>query len=76
LPTISGIFKGVDLLYREAMEVETTDFLQREFIQLDENFSAVKVGKANRYRIAMALDTLNSFEEEEKGTVLDYIRDY
>lgn len=76
LPTISGIFKGIDLLYREATEFETTDFLQREFVQLDEGFSAAKVGKANRRRIAMALDTLNSFEEEEKGTILDYIRDY
>lgn len=76
LPTISGIFKGIDLLYRESTEVETTDFLQREFIQLDEGFSAAKVGKANRRRIAMALDTLNSFEQEEKGAVLDYIRNY
>ncbi|MCB8818768.1 hypothetical protein [Desulfosporosinus shakirovi] len=76
LPSISGIFKGIDLLYREATEVETTDFLKREFIQLDEDFSAAKVGKANRHRIAMALDTLDSLEEEEKGTVLNYIQDY
>lgn len=76
LPTISGIFKGIDLLYREATEAETTDFLQREFIQLEEGFSVAKVGKANRRRIALALDTLNRFEEEERGIVLDYIRDY
>lgn len=76
LPTISGIFKGIDSLYREATEVETTDFLQKEFVQLDEDFTTAKVGKANRRRIAMALDTLNNFGEEEKGTVLNYIRDY
>ena len=75
LPTVSGIFKGIDMLYREATDVETTDFLQREFVQL-EDFSAAKVGKANRHRIAMALDTLNNFEEEQKGTVIDYVRDY
>ncbi len=76
LPTISGIFKGIDLLYREATETETTDFLQNEFVRLDEDFSAAKVGKANRQRIAMALDTLNRFEEEEKDAVLGYIRGY
>lgn len=76
LPTISSIFKGIDILYREATEVETVNFLQREFVQLDEGFSAVKVGKPNRHRIAMALDTLDKFEEEQKGTVMDYIRDY
>jgi len=76
LPAISGIFKGIDSLYREATETETTDFLQREFVQLDEGFSSAKVGKLNRHRIAMALDTLNRFEEQEKNTVLDYIRDY
>jgi hypothetical protein len=76
LPTISGIFKEMDILYRKATEVETVNFLQREFVQLDEDFSAIKVGKANRHRIAMALDTLDNFEEEQKGTVMDYIRDY
>lgn len=76
LPAISGIFKGIDSLYREATETETTNFLQKEFVQLDEGFSAAKVGKLNRRRIAMALDTLNRFEEEEKDTVLGYIRDY
>ncbi|AFQ45262.1 hypothetical protein [Desulfosporosinus meridiei] len=76
LPKISCIFKGMDVLYREATEVETADFLLSEFVQLDEEFSVAKVGKANRHRIAMALDTLNNFEVEQKGTVMDYIRDY
>jgi hypothetical protein len=76
LPTISGIFKGIDMLYREATEGETNTFLQSIFIQVDENFSTEKVGIANRRRIAMALDTLNSFEEEQKGTVMEYIRSY
>jgi len=76
LPTVSGIFKGIDMLYREATEVETTTFLQNDFIVIDAEFSTEKVGKANRHRIAMALDTLNRFEDEQKGTVMEYIRDY
>lgn len=76
LPTISNIFKGIDMLYREATEVETTDFLDGEFIHLGEDFSVAKVGKANRRRIAMAFDTINRLEEEEKVVVFDYIQDY
>lgn len=76
LPTISSVFKGIDSLYREATEFETTEFLHRDFIQLNEGFSAGEVGKLNRRRIAMAIDTLNGFREDEKNTVLDYIQDY
>lgn len=76
LPTISSIFKGIDILYREATKAETINFLKSEFIQLEDNFSENKVGKANRHRIGMALDTLNRFEEEQRGTVKVYIKDY
>lgn len=76
LPCISSIFKGIDELYREATQVETSDFLQSEFIKLEDNFSEENVGKANRHRIAMALDTLSTLEVDQKGTVIDYIKNY
>lgn len=76
LSSISSIFKGIDILYREATQEETINFLQSDFVKLEENFSEEKVGKANRHRIAMALDTINRFEEEQKGTVKDYIKNY
>lgn len=76
LPCISSIFKGIDVLYREATQAETINFLQSEFIKLDEDFSEEKVGKANRHRIAMALDTLNTLEAEQRKTVTDYIKYY
>lgn len=76
LSTISSIFKGIDTLYREATAGETTEFLNKDFICLDNNFSSEKVGKANRRRIAMAMDTLQHFEVEQKNAVITYIGEY
>lgn len=76
LSAITNIFKGIDTLYREATEEETRDFLRNDFIQLDDEFYATKVGTINRRRIAMAVDTLNTFEEREKREIISYVRDY
>ncbi len=76
LPTITSIFKGIDELYREATEEETNIFLQSDFIQLDNDFCTARVGKANRHRIAMAVDTMSTFVEEEKTELISYVRDY
>lgn len=76
LSSITGIFRGIDDLYREATEEETSTFLENEFIQLSENFSATQVKQANRKRIAMAMDILNNFEENQKEIVFDTIKDY
>ncbi len=76
LPSITSIFKGIDQLYKEATEEETTAFLEQEFIALGENFNANKVKKPNRKRIALAIKTLESFEEEQKKIVLDTVKEY
>lgn len=76
LTSISNIFNGIDELYREATKEEIINFLESDFVKLEGDFSEAKVGKANRQRIAMALDTLTSLEEEEKGKVMEYIQGY
>lgn len=76
LSTISPIFKGIDELYKEATEEETKCFLGRNFISLKEDFSSKKVKKANRKRIALATNTLECFNDDEKVKVFDYIKDY
>ncbi|NLD00862.1 MAG: ATP F0F1 synthase synthase [Gammaproteobacteria bacterium] len=76
LATISGIFKGIDALYREATEQETEAFLQSEFIELKGNYDASKVSKPNRKRIALALDSLAKMSAQDKVGVLAYICDY
>ena len=38
LSAISPIFKGIDELYREATEEETKEFLQNDFIVLEDSY--------------------------------------
>lgn len=76
LAAISGIFKGIDALYREATQQETETFLQAEFVDLKNNYDASKVSKPNRKRIALAMDSLGKLSDQERVDILDYIGDY
>lgn len=76
LTAITTIFKGIDELYKEATQEETKDFLNNDFIQLENEYSAEKVKKANRKRIAMAMDTLQTFTSRQKQTIFKYIKEY
>lgn len=72
----SGIFRGLDALYREATAEETRAFLEGDYVQPAEGYSVAKVGKMNRRRIAKAMDTLESYSNEEKTNIFAYVRDY
>lgn len=76
LTAITGIFKGIDQLYQEATQEETEEFLEYDFILLDNDYSADKVKKANRKRIAMAMETLQQFTSAQKQDIFTYIREY
>lgn len=76
LTSITGIFKGVDQLYKEATQEETTTFLESNFISLNNGYSSEKVKKANRKRIAMAMQTLQQFTPAQKQEIFVYIREY
>lgn len=76
LETIASIFTGIDVLYREATEEETEAFLSEKFIDLQEGYSAADVKKANRKRIAMAINTLHNFSKKQKKEIFQYTREY
>ena len=76
LETITSIFRGVDQLYKEATEEETTQFLSSDFIQLKEGYNSYKVKTANRKRIALAQKTLSSLDEESQKNIFTYIGEY
>lgn len=76
LTSITSIFKGIDELYKEATQQETEEFLENDFILLDNEYTAEKVKKANRKRIAMAMATLQRFTPQEKRDIFGYIREY
>ena len=58
------------MLYREATEEETCNFLDNDFIELD-NFSAENVKKANRKRIAMATELMKHMKRKKKKIIMD-----
>lgn len=76
LTSITTIFTGIGNLYREATEEDTEQFLGNEFINLTDDYNASKVKKANRKRIAMAMDTFNAFNQEQRDSIYDYIKEY
>lgn len=76
LQAIAPIFRGIDILYKEATQEETEAFLKNDFIQLDNDYGVVKVKKMNRKRIAMAMETLNGFDKEQRKEVLEYTHKY
>lgn len=76
LSSITSIFKNISLLYREATNVETENFLAESFIVLKNDFSCEHVKTANRKRIALAMDTLSKLKVADKKKVFTYIADY
>jgi len=76
LSAIFTIFKGIDVLYREATQKETEDFLENDFIELKDNYGVNKIKKTNRKRIAIAMDTLKYFNQQDKTKIFQYIKEY
>lgn len=76
LESITGIFRGIDQLYKEATDEETTQFLSSDFIQLREEYSASSVKTANRKRIALAQKTLANLDDDSRNNIFAYIGEY
>ena len=77
LSAITGIFKEISNLFREATDEETSEFLKQDFISLGKDFTAECVKIPNRKRIALAKKTLESFKsKKDKETVFSYIFRY
>lgn len=76
LATISSIFPGIDMLYKEATNEEVEDFLSEPFIELSNEYEAEKVSKPNRKRVALAMATLATMSSEDKVNMLTYIDGY
>jgi hypothetical protein len=76
LSAITGIFRGIDQLYREATESETKDFLNESFITLKNDYSYKHVKTANRKKIALAVDTLSRLRKPERQQIFAYIETY
>lgn len=76
LESITSIFKGIDQIYREATDTEVREFLGSDFIKLKEEYGIDSVKTANRKRIALAQNTLNNLNDDEKKDIFKYIGEY
>lgn len=76
LESITSIFKGIDMLYREATQEETNSFLANDFITLRDGYSGSKVKTANRKRIALAAKTLSELGKTDRNHIFAYIGEY
>ena len=76
LPAANKIFHGMDQLFREATNEETENFLQQEFLDIQGDFGISRVSVPNRKRIAMVMETLNNYSEEEKTAIHTYTTGY
>jgi hypothetical protein len=74
LATVSPIFPGIDVLYKQATDEEVQEFLSSEFVAAD--LQPVDVSKPNRKRIALAIDSLNEMSLADRNRVFSYIGDY
>jgi len=76
LTAAQKIFKGMDMLYKEATESETHSFLQSEFLEVNEQFVVNQVTIPNRKRIALVTQTLSKLSEDEKTAIYKYTSQY
>ncbi len=76
LQTIAPLFKGIEVLYKEATREETAAFLNNEFIALTNKYSVDKVKTLNRKHIALVAEGLNNFTKKQRREVLDYTHKY
>ncbi|CNM02011.1 TPA: ATP F0F1 synthase synthase [Yersinia enterocolitica] len=76
LVTISRIFPGIDMLYKEATQEEVELFLEESFIELTNEYNVEKVSKPNRKRVALAMATLDTMTVADKANMLTYIESY
>jgi hypothetical protein len=76
LSDTKSIFPEIIELYKEATDEETEDFLNSDFINLNDGFDKTRVNTANRKRISMAIETLAKLEDEHKTQIHNYIKGY
>ena len=74
LSSITGIFKNINELCREATNEETDAFLKSEFLKASIDVKSVSI--PNRKRITLAIETLRNLEPEQQGLIFSYMTEY
>ena len=67
-----SIFGNLKMDYKEATNEKVTEFLESDII-CTQNFDCSKVGIANRKKITSVSNIYNGYNDEQKGTLKEYI---
>jgi len=62
---LKSFFSKIEEIYREATDVEVTEFLGNEIFNISGEFVVGKVSKPNRKRIAQLKDKMNAFTPQQ-----------
>lgn len=76
LSTITSVFPGIDELYREATEQETTAFMSEPFMEATGQIAPDKISSANRKRLHAAAVKLAGLTQKQQNIILNYIHRY
>lgn len=76
LAAIASIFKGIDILFKEATQEEVASFLSESFLTLSGGYNASLVSKPNRKRVALAMATLEKMSAQDREGMHTYISGY
>ncbi len=76
LEALKGIFIGIDALYREATNQETTDFVTKSCVALSGNFDIADIKSANRKRITMVWNNYKDWGISLKKDFIGYALEY
>ena len=76
LSAITGIFPGINELYKEATDDEVDSALQLGMLNVAPDFTKEKVKTANRRKIKEALDMYNNYTAQQKAQLPQYLQKY
>lgn len=76
LSSLTTIFAGINILYKEATNEEVSDFLNMDILEVASDFNEDNVKTANRRKIKEATERYNSFSQEQKDKIPQYLAKY
>ena len=76
LSLITSLFKGIEVLFREATNDEVTEFLESAIVDMGEGYESDMIKTQNRKRLKAAKEKYESFSDEQKLLLDEYLHDY
>lgn len=76
LSLLTSIFKGIEVLYREATDEEVHEFINSPVVSLGAGYVSDMIKTPNRKRLKAANEKYKSFSQEQKAQLDVYLHDY